>query len=217
VHPYFWLVAAVLGMNQQVPKLVLIWVGAVFFSILFHEFGHAFAALSHRWPARIVLYGAGGFATYQPTRQTLRSVILIAGAGPCAGFLFAALVVFAVIVSGHSIIFHLLGWSLRINASAPGLSNIPALYLVDDLLQINIYWGLVNLLPIYPLDGGQIARAIFVNRLSSNGLRLSLQVSFYTAIALAIVSITAGNGLFLPIFFGFFAFDNYRALKNQMW
>ncbi len=217
VHPFFWLVAAVLGINQEVPKLVLIWIVAVFFSILFHELGHAYAALAHGWPSRIVLYGAGGLATYQPTRQTLRSIVLIAGAGPFAGFLFAAFVVLAVIVTGHSITIFLFSWSTEFNASSPALSNVSTLYLVYDLLQINIYWGLVNLLPVYPLDGGQIARALFVNRLPGNGLRLSLQVSFFTAIALAIISLTAGNGLFLPIFFGFFAYDNYRSLNNQTW
>ena len=30
-----------------------------------------------------------------------------------------------------------------------------------DMLWVNIYWGLVNLLPVYPLDGGQIARELF--------------------------------------------------------
>ena len=33
--------------------------------------------------------------------------------------------------------------------------------LIWDLLQVNILWGLVNLLPVYPLDGGQIARELF--------------------------------------------------------
>ena len=33
--------------------------------------------------------------------------------------------------------------------------------IIGDLLQVNILWGLMNLLPIYPLDGGQIARELF--------------------------------------------------------
>ena len=36
--------------------------------------------------------------------------------------------------------------------------------LIWDLLYVNILWGLVNLLPIYPLDGGQIARELFTLR-----------------------------------------------------
>lgn len=217
VHPLFWLVSAMLGMRLKAPKLVLIWVGAVFFSILFHEFGHALAALAHRWQSRIVLYAAGGLAVYQPDRQTERSTILIAAAGPFAGFVFAALVILVVTLSGFQIEVSLLGWSTTLNASAPRLKNFSTLYLVHDLLYVNIYWGLVNLLPIYPLDGGQISRAIFVNRLSGNGLRLSLQVSFIAAVALAIISVLADRGLFLPLFFGFFAYDNYRSLNNQMW
>ena len=34
-------------------------------------------------------------------------------------------------------------------------------HVVADLLQINILWGLINLLPIYPLDGGRVARELF--------------------------------------------------------
>ncbi len=217
VHPYFWLTGMLLGFNQKVPVLIFIWVGAIFFSILVHELGHACAALAHGWPARITLYAAGGLATYQPTRHTLRSNILIAIAGPFAGFFFATLVILAVTISGHSLTVYLFGWSTTFNASEPGLGNFATLNMVYDLLYINIYWGLVNLLPIYPLDGGQIARALFVNRIRGNGLRFSLQVSFATAIALAISSLSAGNGMFLPVFFGFFAFDNYRSLNNQVW
>lgn len=217
VHPLFWLVAMLLGINQKNPILVLIWVGAVFFSILVHEFGHAAAALAHRWPSRIVLYAAGGMALYHPERQTLRSAVIIAAAGPFAGFLFAAVVILAVSLTGHMIGLSLFGWTPVFNASAPPLNNKFTIELISDLLYVNIYWGLVNLLPIYPLDGGQISRALFVNRLPGNGLRTSLFVSFYVACALAIFSILAGKGLFLPIFFGFFAYDNYRSLNNQMW
>lgn len=217
VHPLFWLVAMLLGINQKVPIQILIWVGAVFFSILVHEFGHAIAALAHRWPSRIVMYAAGGMAVYQPERSTLRSDIIISAAGPVAGFIFAAVVILSVVLTGHSVDFSLFGWEPEFNASAPRLNNLATVYLVYDLLYVNIYWGLVNLLPIYPLDGGRISRAILVNQLPGNGLRTSLFVSFYVACALAVLSILAGKGLFLPIFFGFFAYDNYRSLNNQMW
>lgn len=175
------------------------------------------AALAHHWPSRIVLYAAGGLAVYQPDRQTERSTILIAAAGPFAGFVFAALVILAVILSGYQIEVSVLGWSTTLNASAPKMTNVLTWFLVQQLLYVNIYWGLVNLLPIYPLDGGQIARAIFVNRLPGNGLRLSLQTSFLAAVALAIISVLGDRGYFLPLFFGFFAYDNYRSLNNQMW
>jgi Zn-dependent protease len=32
--------------------------------------------------------------------------------------------------------------------------------LLNDLLFVNFDWGLVNLLPVYPLDGGHAARAV---------------------------------------------------------
>ena len=54
---------------------------------------------------------------------------------------------------------------MRGGASFPGVlraSTIIILFvLVWDLLFVNIFWGLVNLLPVFPLDGGQISRELF--------------------------------------------------------
>ena len=46
-------------------------------------------------------------------------------------------------------------------------------------------WGLINLLPIYPLDGGQISRELFTLRESANGIIQSLQLSAGAAVLVA--------------------------------
>ena len=69
-------------------------------------------------------------------------------------------------------------------ASQPAADSIGELFesldlnmLIFDLLFINIFWGLVNLLPVYPLDGGQIAREVLGLVNPADGLRQSLWLS----------------------------------------
>ena len=45
---------------------------------------------------------------------------------------------------------------VRISNPPGGFDNPYADKLVSSLLFVNYFWGLVNLLPVYPLDGGQI-------------------------------------------------------------
>jgi len=48
--------------------------------------------------------------------------------------------------------------------------------LIQQLLFINVLWGIVNLLPVYPLDGGQIAREVLVAVNPRAGIQQSLML-----------------------------------------
>ena len=87
VHPLFWLASIVFGI-QLPPRLVVIWVGVVFVSILIHELGHAMTIRAFGWYPLILLYTFGGLAIYQPTHRDPRKELLISLAGPAAGLLF---------------------------------------------------------------------------------------------------------------------------------
>ena len=63
VHPYFWLVSVLMGWNQGDAKLALLWVAAVFVSILVHEMGHALVIRYYGWSPRVTLYSFGGLAS----------------------------------------------------------------------------------------------------------------------------------------------------------
>ncbi len=47
VHPFFFLVAALLGSTQSDLTLILVWVAVVFGSVLAHELGHALVARAY--------------------------------------------------------------------------------------------------------------------------------------------------------------------------
>jgi len=174
IHPLFWLTTVLLGWKPGIAfGKVSIWVVCVFVSILVHEFGHALTA--KRYGAqnlRVVLYGLGGLAISEGglnRRQFIVHVLM----GPGAGFILYGLVK---------------GLSLAAPVEdLPVQTRYYTLLAMDFLMQINLIWGLVNLLPIYPLDGGQVSRALFVARHPHQGIAASLRVSRDVAMGMALL------------------------------
>ena len=213
VHPFFWLAALLLGLSaNEKPALMLIWVGTVFVSILVHEMGHALAARAYGWPPSITLHGFGGLASYRPTYHSARNQILITAAGPSAGFLFAALILALIAASGHEVRFDPEFSSvLPIRFDLFGPRNLN--FLIFDLLYVNIFWGLVNLLPVFPLDGGQVAREVLVLVHPADRLRQSLWLSVIVAAVVAVLAFTKLHDTYIAIFFAYLAYTSYTALQ----
>ncbi|MBC7877678.1 MAG: site-2 protease family protein [Anaerolineales bacterium] len=223
VHPLFWVIALLLGSSGGIVE-ILVWVVAVFVSILIHEMGHALAMGFYGQPAYIVLHFSGGLAVPESMSWGGRSAsvgfspnqhILISLAGPFAGFLLAGLVALGVIASGGEIITsYLLGViPLPVTAILPGGGSI--LYsLVSALLWINIFWGLINLLPVYPLDGGQVARYFLLKTDPVDGVRKSLWLSVIVGALIALASFVFLRSVYTAVLFGFLAFQSYQSLQS---
>ena len=74
------------------------------------------------------------------------------------------------------------------------------------MIWINLLWGLVNLLPIYPLDGGQATQVVLSQVDRRHGVRRAHIVSLVTAGVLAVLAASASrHDYFLAIFFGILA------------
>jgi stage IV sporulation protein FB len=232
VHPWFWIVALMLGLSGEGPAdplKTLVWVVVMFASVVIHELGHAF--LQRRFGGRpwITLYGLGGLASCDDCDVSPRRQILISLAGPMAGFVFAAVVGLLVRASGRAIGFAPItgefDWEslgiqsaviqpmILFNVYFEPMSSSLANSVVADLLQINILWGLVNLLPIYPLDGGRVARELFTLGHSRRGIVQSLWLSIITAGAIAVFGLTR-NSIFTALMFGYLAYVNYQTLQS---
>jgi len=209
VHPLFWFVTLLLGSRLKEPPLVMMWVGVVFVSILIHELGHALSARAFGWDSHITLYSMGGLATHRPTRQHRMAQILITAAGPGAGFLLAALVVSLLFVTNHVVNFSGL-WIGR----GELIPNENLDRVVQMLLFVNIFWGLINCLPVLPLDGGQIAREILSAINPRNGLLWALQLSMLVSALVAVASVLYLQFYFLALFFGFFAYSSYNGMRQ---
>jgi stage IV sporulation protein FB len=228
VHPFFWLVALITGAGSAggafAPVFILIWVAVLFFSILVHEFGHALTMRYFGSDARVVLYMMGGLAIaeqspfgnefYNRTRQP-RNAILIDFAGPAAGFGLAAIVVAVVFVAGYKFEpDRLYGYIPFFDVV--GVANGYLYFLIRSMLFVNIFWGLVNLLPVYPLDGGQISRELFLLKDPWNGMVRSLWLSVIVGafIAVLAVALLRQDGIFFALMFGSLAFMSWQILQS---
>ena len=209
VHPLFWVVAAFMGWNPDDLKFTWIWIACVFVSILVHELGHAVMAKIFGWPPQIILYHFGGLAVYQPySGLTTQRSIIISAAGPMAGFILFG------IVWGfryYSIRFGL--W----DGFSPQARGYIALAFYD-LIFINLYWGLINLAPVLPLDGGHICEDICKSVKRYRGDILALQISMVVAGGLAVYFFTHQfryAGIMFALF-GVFNFQMYQQ-RNRSW
>jgi len=118
---------------------------ALFLIVLLHEFGHALACRQVGGRAdRIVLWPLGGVAYVDPPPRPGATLWSIA-AGPLVNVVLIPVLGIAVLASR----------SAGMTASSPDLYTL--LYAV---FWINVALLVFNILPIYPLDGGQVLRSL---------------------------------------------------------
>jgi stage IV sporulation protein FB len=218
VHPLFWVMTVVLGANGKDGISILTWIAAVFLSILFHELGHAWMMQLYGFRPWIVLYGMGGLTSFDPRdpfgskRADSLAHVLISAAGPVAGFLLAAAIVAGFYAAGHGDQVEFCDpWKLLPQVD---LSNARIAYLLNKIFYICVFWGLVNLLPIYPLDGGQIVREVLLRFSPGDGIRQSMIVSMFAAVAMAAYGWVHWESLYIALFFGYLAYESFIALQN---
>lgn len=196
VHPIFWLCAALLSQFDPGDlQLSLIRTAAVFISVLVHELGHALTARHYGSHPEIVLYAFGGYASYATAarRSTLQNVT-VTFAGPAAGLLLfcIASVLDRVIPDPGYVLSATLDW----------------------FKWINLIWSLFNLLPIYPLDGGQITREILRWWNPWNGVAVSLVISLVAGGVAAYYLFQTGQTM-AAVMLAALAFDNFQALQSR--
>lgn len=215
VHPSFWLIGALFAFprggdlpGNLVIGLLLCRMLCLFVSILVHELGHALLIDRAGFPTAIVLHGCGGYAIYQPNRAIRPWVsIRISLAGPAAGFLLYGIVcgIEYLLMRGHVYERLPLGAVITIDDS------------IGQLKYINLYWGLVNLLPVYPLDGGQVTRTWLAARRGIDGVRQSLVISIIVAGAAAFWFYKESGGQLLSfpvVLFGILCYQNIQAYQE---
>ncbi len=219
IHWTFWLVAALLSGQLTNPSsdalpLLLAWIVAVLISILWHELGHAFAFKRFGRHSEIELHTFGGVARSRGGGLTRYESAFVSVAGPAAGLLLW-LVLHLVLFETGRIHFHpkIEGMFVKDFRLLPHWFEIqvPTLFLkklLGSMLWINFLWSIINLFPVYPLDGGQIFAAM------SGNTQKALQVSVVTGIGLALAGLLFFGSVFMAIMFGMLAFQSYQRLKG---
>ena len=219
VHPLFWLLTLIIGSLGGSISAIVIWVAVVFVSILVHELGHSLTMRYFGQESYIVLYSFGGLAV--PVRSlwgdsaglTRFQQILIALAGPGAGFLLALAVVVVGVLAGGDISFGLaFGFIPFPFILMPGSGFLVSILqtMVGSLLWVNIFWGLLNLIPVFPLDGGHVATHLFALADPNDGQRKALWLSAITGGLMALLGFFVMGSLYMAFLFGMLAFQSYQ-------
>ncbi len=189
VEPMFLLVLGLLAWaNGHTGVLIVVFMVVAGVSVLVHELGHAMAHRSFGAQSRITLTGFGGY-TLGPVHPRGRSLV-VSLAGPGAGFVVAILAVaLSQVVTSDS----------EIVETA-----------FEDMIWINTIWGVFNLLPILPLDGGHVAADLF-------GLRSAQVLSVAGAVGLGLLGLYLGAPfMFLMAFlFGGQSLNAMRADRDR--
>lgn len=154
---------------------------SLFLIVLLHEFGHCFAARSVGGSAEdIVMHPLGGLAMAQPPRRPWPTFVTVAG-GPLVNVIIcviAGLLLFA--------FYHTLPW----NPFVPQSIHEYVSFASWGRWVWWIYWTswmllAFNLLPIYPLDGGQMLQSILWPKF---GYYRSMMFAAVTGIIAAIIA-----------------------------
>lgn len=132
---------------------------SVVLSITAHEFGHALMARRFGCPTRqIVLWALGGVAMVAGEPRRARDKIAVYAAGPLVNLAIAGLLLgFSMALAGWA--GPLWGRSFARWLQSIGVPPLNLAQVGRSVIWINILLALLNLLPIYPLDGGRMLQA----------------------------------------------------------
>jgi Zn-dependent protease len=204
---FSWFVVAAIEMSgyssrYHAPFWGVIEYLSLFGIVLMHEFGHALACRQVGGSAdRIVLWPLGGVAFVSPPPRPGAYLWSIA-AGPLVNLVLLPLLTVPWLLSGST------DWDV----SRPDLYNF-----INAIWSINIGLLIFNLLPVYPLDGGQIVRALLWFKLGPiRSLKIASVIGLIGAVGFGIIAWQWGS-FWLGIL-AFFVFSQaqvgWRSARN---
>ncbi|MBS0625184.1 MAG: stage IV sporulation protein FB [Verrucomicrobia bacterium] len=193
IHPFFWVLAAFIGwLYGQSILGMLIWIGIIFVSVLFHEYGHALTAVAFKQKARIQLVALGGLTSYDggPPLKFWQQFLIVFN-GPLFGFILCLLA------------------TLALQFQLP-----PLMYGIFKATQVaNFFWSVVNLFPVIPLDGGQLLRIVLEGFFGVKGFKASLITGAILSGTIACAAFVVGYFI-AGAFFFLFAFQSFDAWRK---
>ncbi len=191
IRPWFWLSCFILGGGTSMRGEALDWIPVfewtlvVLVSILIHELGHALLGRRFGGHAVIELHAFGGTTFLQGQLYTRPQNIVVSLAGPAFSIGLA--------------VVSFLAWRY-----SPPISPV-----LDEIfktsLYVNTWWTVFNLLPVMPMDGGQVMRDL----LGPSRFRIACWIGAGTAVAAGCFMAVSGN-YFAAVMLGFFAWFNYK-------
>ncbi|MBU6447063.1 MAG: site-2 protease family protein, partial [Verrucomicrobia bacterium] len=189
----FWLFACIIGwiIGQSLLGM-LVWVGIIFVSVLFHEFGHALTAVIFKQKTRIQLVALGGLTTFEGPKLKFWQQFIITFNGPLFGF-FLFLIATALLQ---------FTWPVMMTK------------ILKMAQYANLFWTIVNLLPVLPLDGGQLLRIILEASFGIQGFKASLLIGAILSALFALYFFLI-RAYLAGAFFFLFAFQSFESWRRS--
>jgi Zn-dependent protease len=195
VQPWFFVLAVFLGSSDEM-RMIVPWVAMVFAAVLLHELGHAGVGMLFGLQPAIELHGMGGTTSWTAAK-TLSTAqrVAISLAGPFAGFAV---------------------WGVIYGLARAGA--FPRNETWDAILKmaffVNVCWSALNLLPMLPLDGGNVMAQLLNPLTGGRGERPARIISIVVAVALgALMVLTRYGGVWGAFLILSFVATNYQGLK----
>lgn len=194
IHPLFWLIALVIAfLWTQSLMGMLVGLVVILVSVLCHEFGHALTAIAFGQQTRIELAAFGGF-TYRTGRKLkLWEEFLIVLNGPLAGF-------------------GLFGLSYLALRVLPAEGPAVLLFALNFTMMVNLFWTVINLVPVLPLDGGHLLSILLQSIFGYRGIRMAIIAGIVIGIAISIFFLVVGAWIIAALFF-LLVFESFRSLR----
>jgi len=195
VHGAFAITAVLLSLSTQDPVKIAVFVAVIFVSVLLHELGHAVAGIAFGLAPRIDLHAMGGTTSWPEGRKIgWGKSMLISAAGPFVGIVLGVAVFIALQAFGEP--------GNPIAASAAG-----------TFVFVNAVWGVFNLAPMMPLDGGNIMLAFLQIVTKGRGERPTRYISIVVALVCGLLALRASY-TWGAVLCGLFLFRNVQALRQ---
>ncbi|MBP3498753.1 MAG: hypothetical protein J6J97_01545 [Akkermansia sp.] len=197
IHPTLWLTLAILGRAYMVSNLVelmsaLLFIIAAFVVLLMHEMGHALVGrrLGGGAPS-VYLAWLGGDCTNETARLTRMQGVVMTAAGPLAS-LAVGLVTYLILclyVGDFGLASVLsVGFAFGVMPAEVLMAYPPlAMFFFFYLIEVSFWWTILNMLPIFPLDGGQIMQGLMKSRVQMHAI--SLTVAIVLSLAFAVLGL----------------------------
>jgi Zn-dependent protease len=175
--------------SQSILNMVM-FIIAGFISIMVHELGHALMVRKYGLPTAITLQAFGGYASFPAGQLSRKQSFIVTAAGPALQLALGLL---------------LLGVRILVPVPEGSLLNV----LIFDLITISIIWAVLNCLPVYPMDGGQMMAAV-LGPIRAHFVHL---ISAVVAVTIGLLAYLYLHTFLLPIFMAFFAWQNWQAFQ----
>lgn len=195
-NPMYLLLMLFLGYGTGSWSSGLIFALCATVALLVHEFGHALVAKRYDLAPQVMLHGFGGLTFHQQPKTNAQD-LRITAAGPALSLLLGA-------------IFLALSFAIPPEWLAQR-QNLQEL--LSYSIWVNLGWGIFNLIPVIPMDGGKLLLALLKIKLSERKAQITSGIVSLVFGAAALIAAAYFKSIFMIFIIAFMVMMNINTLR----